>query len=129
MPFSKEHISSTYTKNPWNYWFHDDWNKVCYPHVCSWDTGREDCNSRITYKHYNSQSRSFKIIYLGPLRISNLHLKPVLNYVLICTFFFFFHKEACFLNRSIDHLRCIINAHIQHGKYKALSKNYLCWNW
>lgn len=32
-------------------------------------------------------------------------------------------EEACFLNRSIDHLRCIINAHIQHGKYKALSKN------
>ncbi|XP_053794432.1 rab3 GTPase-activating protein non-catalytic subunit isoform X2 [Vidua chalybeata] len=24
-------------------------------------------------------------------------------------------EEACFLNRSIDHLRCIINAHIQHG--------------
>ncbi|KAL2305951.1 hypothetical protein Nmel_003846 [Mimus melanotis] len=24
-------------------------------------------------------------------------------------------EEACFLNRSIDHLRCIINAHVQHG--------------
>ncbi|XP_017668307.1 PREDICTED: rab3 GTPase-activating protein non-catalytic subunit isoform X4 [Lepidothrix coronata] len=24
-------------------------------------------------------------------------------------------EEACFLTRSIDHLRCIINAHVQHG--------------
>ncbi|XP_009077210.1 PREDICTED: rab3 GTPase-activating protein non-catalytic subunit-like, partial [Acanthisitta chloris] len=24
-------------------------------------------------------------------------------------------EEACFLTRSIDHLRCILNAHIQHG--------------